>query len=71
MSGSSTIAQSAGGPYVRYGQNANYRELVAQDDALRRTVFWERTHPLREVDLNGFDYASEDEVLAELAEYDG
>jgi nucleoside-diphosphate-sugar epimerase len=41
-----------------------YREVVGLDEALRRTVAWERTHPPAEVDPAAFDYAAEDAALA-------
>lgn len=40
-----------------------YRETVTREDALRRTVAWERTHP-GEIDPAKFKYAAEDAVAA-------
>ncbi|RKX76944.1 MAG: NAD-dependent dehydratase [Spirochaetes bacterium] len=55
---------------TRIREELGYRENVDRDEALRRTVHWERTHPPQEPDLTMFDYASEDAVLAELTQYD-
>lgn len=43
-----------------------YGETVSPEDALRRTVDWERANPPAEVDPKEFDYAAEDRVLARL-----
>lgn len=43
-----------------------YEEVVPMDEALRRTISWERTHPPEQVDPGEFDYAAEDAVLSEL-----
>ena len=37
-----------------------YREPVALDEALRRTIAWERAHPPEAIDPKQFDYAAED-----------
>jgi nucleoside-diphosphate-sugar epimerase len=50
----------------RIREELGYTELVSRDEALRRTVAWERAHPPEEVDLKAFNYASEDALLAEL-----
>jgi nucleoside-diphosphate-sugar epimerase len=44
-----------------------YAEAVSQDEALRRTVEWERAHPPEPIDHAAFDYAAEDAVLAGLS----
>ncbi len=41
-----------------------YRENLTREEALRRTVAWERTHPLGEIDPAKFDYAAEDAAIA-------
>jgi nucleoside-diphosphate-sugar epimerase len=41
-----------------------YRETVAPNEALRRTVAWERAHPPAQPDPTHFDYAAEDAALA-------
>lgn len=42
-----------------------YREPVRQDEALRRTIEWERAHPPAQFDPQKFDYAAEDAALAQ------
>jgi nucleoside-diphosphate-sugar epimerase len=51
---------------TRIREELGYTEVVARDEALRRTVAWERAHPPEEVDLKAFNYAAEDALLAEL-----
>lgn len=41
-----------------------YRETVPRDEALRRTIAWERDHPPARMDPTQFDYAAEDRILA-------
>jgi nucleoside-diphosphate-sugar epimerase len=41
-----------------------YEEPVGQEEALQRTVAWERAQPPKEVNPNDFDYAAEDAALA-------
>jgi nucleoside-diphosphate-sugar epimerase len=50
----------------RIRRELGYEESVPRDDALRRTVDWEREHPPEEVDPAEFDYAAEDDALAKL-----
>lgn len=50
----------------RIRRELGYEESVPRDEAIRRTVGWEREHPPNEVDLAEFDYAAEDEALAKL-----
>lgn len=50
---------------TRIRQELGYEESVARDEALRRTVGWERAHPPEKVDPEQFDYAAEDVALAE------
>lgn len=40
-----------------------YREAVPRDEALRRTVAWERAHPPEKIDPTDFDYEAEDQAL--------
>ncbi len=47
-----------------------YVERVGLDEALKRTVAWERANPPREVDPKEFDYTREDAFLAEGMTYD-
>lgn len=50
----------------RIREELHYREPVPQDEALRRTIEWERAHPPLQIDPRQFDYASEDAALARL-----
>ena len=43
-----------------------YKEYISQDEALRRTVEWERAHPPDKVDTKMFDYKEEDNLLEQL-----
>ncbi len=54
---------------TRIRRELGYREPVPRDEALRRTVAWERAHPPDTADPGQFDYAAEDAVLAGLSEY--
>jgi dTDP-D-glucose 4,6-dehydratase len=51
---------------TRIREELGYAEPVPRDEALRRTVDWQRAHPPETVDLKAFDYAAEDTLLAEL-----
>ena len=50
----------------RLREELGYEEPVSREEALIRTVSWERAHPPEEVDPERFDYAAEDAVLADL-----
>ena len=50
----------------RIRQELRYEETVPKDQALRRTISWELTHPPEQIDPEQFDYAAEDAVLARL-----
>jgi nucleoside-diphosphate-sugar epimerase len=50
----------------RIRDELGYVEPVSRDEALRRTVAWERAHPPADVDQQALDYAAEDALLAEL-----
>ena len=43
-----------------------YKELISQDEALKRTVEWERSHPPEKIDAAMFDYKAEDKFLENL-----
>ena len=45
-------------------QELGYKEELPREEALRRTVEWERAHPPRNADPDSFDYAAEDAALA-------
>lgn len=48
----------------RIRRELGYREEISRQEALRRTVEWERTCPPENVDPGSFDYAAEDAALA-------
>ena len=48
----------------RIRRELGYAEPVPLDEALRRSIRWEREHPPAEIDPKQFDYAAEDAVLA-------
>jgi nucleoside-diphosphate-sugar epimerase len=48
----------------RIRRELGYAEVVAEREALRRTIAWEREHPPDDVDPATYDYAAEDAVLA-------
>lgn len=47
----------------RIRSELGYEERVELEEALRRTVAWERAHPPKEIDAKEFDYAAEDTFL--------
>jgi nucleoside-diphosphate-sugar epimerase len=51
---------------TRIRKELGYNEAIPLDEALRRTVAWERANPPGEIDTKKFDYAAEDALLAEL-----
>ena len=48
----------------RIRRELGYSEIVPFDEALRRTIAWERSNPPDEVPPEAFDYAAEDVALA-------
>jgi nucleoside-diphosphate-sugar epimerase len=48
----------------RIRRELGYREIVPQDEAMRRTIAWERANPPEAIDPGRYDYAAEDRVLA-------
>jgi len=52
---------------TRIRQELGYREEISRQEALRRTVEWERAHPPRNADPASFDYAAEDVALAGMS----
>jgi len=50
----------------RIRRELGYAEEVPFDEALRRTIKWERANPPERVDLEQFDYAAEDAALSKL-----
>jgi nucleoside-diphosphate-sugar epimerase len=53
---------------TRIRAELGYMEVVPQEEALRRTVEWQRANPPEKYDPNEFDYAAEDALLVELEE---
>jgi nucleoside-diphosphate-sugar epimerase len=51
----------------RIREELGYREPVSADEALRRTIAWERAHPPIPLDPARFDYEAEDEALGRVA----
>jgi nucleoside-diphosphate-sugar epimerase len=51
---------------TRIREELGYEEPVSTDEALARTVAWERQHPPTSIDPRSFDYATEDSVLSTL-----
>jgi nucleoside-diphosphate-sugar epimerase len=49
---------------LRIRAELGHHELMSRDDALCRTVEWERGHPPEKIDPAAFDYAAEDAALA-------
>jgi len=49
----------------RIRQELGYRDLVSEEEALRRTIAWERANPPVQIDPAQFDYAAEDRALRE------
>lgn len=49
---------------TRIRRELGYREKVPLEEAIRRTVAWERGHPPGEFNLHRFDYAAEDSAAA-------
>ncbi|KPJ72093.1 hypothetical protein AMJ52_07445, partial [candidate division TA06 bacterium DG_78] len=51
---------------TRIRKELGYRESIPQDEALRRTIEWERAHPPENISPEQFDYETEDKVLNSL-----
>ena len=49
---------------ARIRKELGYDEQVPFDEALRRTIAWERANPPTELDPSAYDYAAEDAALA-------
>lgn len=48
---------------TRIREELGYRQRVDRDEAIRRTIEWERADPPAQIDTRQFDYAAEDAVL--------
>ena len=51
----------------RIRNELGFEEVVPRDEALQKTITWERDNPPEEVAAGRFDYEAEDAVLAELS----
>lgn len=51
---------------TRIREELGYREPVLLEEALKKTIEWERAHPPGTIDPQMFDYETEDKILAEL-----
>lgn len=47
----------------RIRRELDYSERVPREEAMRRTIDWERSHPPDEIDLSSFNYEAEDAAL--------
>jgi nucleoside-diphosphate-sugar epimerase len=54
------------GDTARIRQELGFAEPVSPDEALARTIAWERAHPPEQVDCKQFDYAAEDAAITQL-----
>jgi dTDP-D-glucose 4,6-dehydratase len=51
---------------TRIRRELGYNEAIPFDEALKRTIAWERANPPATIDAQLFDYAAEDALLASL-----
>jgi nucleoside-diphosphate-sugar epimerase len=51
---------------ARIRQELGYCESIEPDEALKRTIAWQRANPPATIDPQQFDYATEDKVLSSL-----
>jgi nucleoside-diphosphate-sugar epimerase len=49
---------------TRIREELGYRELIAREEAIRRTIEWERRNPPAQIDERQFDYGAEDAALS-------
>ncbi|MGC2822234.1 MAG: hypothetical protein WA198_21255 [Candidatus Sulfotelmatobacter sp.] len=61
---SGNAAQHWSASSARIRQELGYREPFATEDAIQRTISWERESPPTPVLLAQFDYAAEDAAVA-------
>jgi nucleoside-diphosphate-sugar epimerase len=54
------------GDTTRIRDELGYSESVSRDEAMKKTVEWERANPPDRIDPARFDYAAEDQALANL-----
>jgi nucleoside-diphosphate-sugar epimerase len=53
---------------TRIRRELGYREIVPRDEAMRRTIEWERVHPPEPIPAGTFDYDAEDRALEQYAD---
>jgi nucleoside-diphosphate-sugar epimerase len=51
---------------TRIREELGYHEHISPDEALKRTIAWERANPPEKINPKQFDYETEDAILAEL-----
>lgn len=51
----------------RIRKDLSYEEIIPLEEALRRTVAWERAHPPKQIGSSRFDYVAEDSAYAKTA----
>jgi nucleoside-diphosphate-sugar epimerase len=51
---------------TRIREELSYKERISREEALLKTVAWERANSPTEIDPKQFDYAAEDEVIQKL-----
>lgn len=51
---------------TRIREELGYKEKVTREEALLKTVAWERSNPPAEIDPKQFDYSAEDAVIEKL-----
>ena len=49
---------------TRIRRELGYHEIISLDEAIRRTIGWERANPPGEINPHPFDYAAEDAAIA-------
>ncbi len=47
----------------------NFKEIVSRDEAIKKTIDWERKNPPVTIDAKEFDYEAEDKILKQLKNY--
>src|SRR5262249_35221771 len=60
--------QSLAAETSRIRTELGYEEKISRDEALQRTIEWERAHPPQEIDTKRFDYAAEGVALELVAQ---
>jgi len=61
------VAQHFVASSERIRAELGYREVVGSEEAIRRTIAWERQNPPRNINPKQFDYPAEDDALSAIA----